>query len=133
VIRTATSGQDFLYALNLWTSVASYRDFPCKSIGWRLTPAFTSGRLLILLTDDKPVGFCTWGWMTTAEYETRKYYGPTVFARERSDRLVVPDIITTDTHRRVRELGAFFRQKFPDVNRVYSYRERGRRIAVYCI
>lgn len=133
MIHVATRTQDFLYALGLWTSVAPYRDFPAKSVGFRLTPAFLRGKLLILSRDGRRVGFCTWGWMTTQEYDSRKYYGPAVFARVRSDRLVVPDIITTDTHRVARELGRFFRSMFPDVSRVYSWREQGRRDAVYCI
>lgn len=133
MIRTASSGQEFLFALRLWTTTAPYREFPSKTIDWRLTPAFLNRRLLILFSKDKPVGFCTWGWMTDEEYLTRKYYGPTVFARQRSDRLVVPDIIATrDVIPLCRELGRMFHEEH-GVSRVYSYRDRGRRLAIYCV
>lgn len=132
MIRVA-AGQDFLFALHLWTTISPYRDFPSRSIHYRLTPAFLNKRLLILSHDGKPVGFCTWGWMTDQEYETRRYYGPTVFSRETSDRLVVPDIIATrNVIPLCRELGRMFRAEH-GVERVYSYRERGRRLATYCI
>jgi hypothetical protein len=132
MIRQAESGRDFLFALRLWTTKPPYRDFPCKTIGWRLAPAFSKGRLLTLLSDGAPVGFVTWGWMTDEEFKTRKYSGEAAFSRDRSDRLVVVDgIITQDVPKLLSELRSFFRSRYPGVNRVHVH--RGPRDGHYCI
>jgi len=132
VIHVATRTQDFLYALGLWTSVAPSRDFPAKTVGWRLTPAFLRGKLLIMSREGRRVGFCIWGWMTGEEFTTRTYHGPTMFARESGERLVITDaIITDDVTSLSWELREFYRRLFPDVSRVYA--NRGRRTAIFCI
>ena len=139
MIYTARRPEDLLLALRYWTTVAPYRDFPAKTIAWRLAPAYANGRLLMLVHDRKVVGFTTWAWMTADEFETRKYKGRDVFPRERPEneaqysgagdnfgptlRLVIIDsIITADVGPLSREQREFFRAAYPDVRRVYAHR-----------
>jgi hypothetical protein len=141
VIYTARRPEDLLLALRYWTTVAPYRDFPAKTIAWRLAPAYASGRLLMLAHDRKVVGFTTWAWMTDAEFKTRKYDGRDVFRRERPKneaqysgaddnfgpawRLVVVDCVISDAVGALsREVREYFRAAFPDARRVYGHRGR---------
>jgi hemolysin-activating ACP:hemolysin acyltransferase len=84
----------FADCLNLWVTTPPYCDFPSKTIGWRLVPAFNHGRFKVWYDNNGLcTGFVTWAWMTDSEFETRKYTGSEVFARNYSDKLVFVDMI----------------------------------------
>jgi hemolysin-activating ACP:hemolysin acyltransferase len=108
----------FADCLNLWVTTPPYCDFPSKTIGWRLVPAFKHGRFKVWYDNNGLcTGFVTWAWMTDSEFETRKYTGSEVFARNYSDKLVFVDMIAingvSDVLSMSRDLRRFFRKTVP--------------------
>jgi hypothetical protein len=71
--------------------------------------------------------------MTAEEFETRRYSGSEVFAREVGERLVFVDMIAPGGRNDVlwmcRELRRQFRRQYPDVERVWAH--RGPRTGVF--
>jgi hypothetical protein len=64
--------------------------------------------------------------MTDREFETRKYTGSEVFARNYSDKLVFVDMIAingvSDVLSMSRDVRNFCKRQFPDVETVWSHR-----------
>jgi hemolysin-activating ACP:hemolysin acyltransferase len=117
----------FADCLNLWVTTPPYCDFPSKTIGWRLVPAFNHGRFKVWYDNNGLcTGFVTWAWMTDSEFETRKYTGSEVFARNYSDKLVFVDMIAingvSDVLSMSRDVRNFCKRQFPDVETVWSHR-----------
>lgn len=118
--------EDFHVALCFWGGVDPYRDYPCKSIIYRLMPAFHNGRGIMLKRSGSHIGFAIWGWMTDEEFKTRKYSGQNVFSRTKSDKLVIVDCIITGGPENVRgasrEMRSFFSRELPDTTQAYAHR-----------
>ena len=125
---------DFINCVDLWTTVLPYSTFPSSTIAWRLSPAIKSGQYKIWKNKNGSLdGFVTWAWMTDKEFETRDYWGPEIFKRQTSDKLVFVDMIapkgTSGVLRFCRDLRQMFLLEFPEVKKVWSH--RGQRSGVY--
>jgi len=120
-------------AVWLWTTVEPYRSHRAANIAWRLLPALDNDRCRLFYRDGRLVGLVTWAFMTAEEFETRRYSGSEVFAREVGERLVFVDMIAPGGRNDVlwmcRELRRQFRRQYPDVERVWAH--RGPRTGVF--
>ena len=117
----------FVEALWLWTTVPPYSGYPCSTVANRLLPAFRYKRVRGYFREDGSLrAFATWAFLTDAEYATRDYCGPEVFAREDGDRLVFVDMIAPGGRNDVlmvsRDLRRHFRSLYPWHERVYAHR-----------
>jgi hemolysin-activating ACP:hemolysin acyltransferase len=125
-LRTKCEEVDFQAALALWGGVAPYCDFPAKTISWRLVPAYENGQLLTAVRGPRYVGFATWGWMTSEEFESRVYCGREVFSRRDGECLVILDCIIVGGSGNVRAVSRavrrFLKERCPDHLRVYGHR-----------
>lgn len=120
-------------AIRLWTTVEPYRSHRAANIAWRLLPAIENGQCRLFYREGRPVGLATWGFMTAAEFETRRYSGAEVFARRSGERLVFVDMIApggqSDVLWMCRELRVQFKRDYPGVEKIWAH--RGPRTGVF--
>ena len=121
--------QDFLDALELWTTTAPYDSFPCATIAWRLLPAIRSGQYRVYRHDDgSPRGFISWAFMTREEFATRDYSGEAIFERDSGEVMVFVDMVAPYGQNDVlficRDIRRLFRERYPDVQHVLAHRGR---------
>lgn len=118
--------RDLTDALELWTTVAPYSQFPSQTIAWRLMPALESGQYRIYRRGDEPYGLVTWAFMTQEEFDTGNYSGEEVFARDDGELFVFLDMIAPGGQNDVlsicRDLRASFLTMYPHVEKAVAHR-----------
>lgn len=118
--------RDLTDALELWTTVEPYSQFPSQTIAWRLMPALESGQYRIYRRGDEPYGLVTWAFMTQEEFDTGDYSGEEVFTRDDGELLVFLDMIAPGGRNDVlsicRDLRASFLTMYPHVEKAVAHR-----------
>ena len=67
--------------LDLWTTQEPFSGYKSQTIAWRLLPAIDNKRIRVYYRGDLCVGFVTWAWFLEKEFDTMKFNGAEVFAR----------------------------------------------------
>ncbi len=114
--------------LELWTTQEPFSRYKSQTIAWRLLPAIDNKRIRVYYRGDLCVGFVTWAWFLEKEFDTMKFNGAEVFARNDGDMIYIMDAIipygSADVKHVVRDMRQHLSELYPDKPAAFAHRNK---------
>jgi hemolysin-activating ACP:hemolysin acyltransferase len=114
--------------LELWTTQEPFSRYKSQTIAWRLLPAIDNKRIRVYYRGDLCVGFVTWAWFLEKEFDTMKFNGAEVFARNDGDMIYIMDAIipygSADVKHVVRDMRRHLSELYPDKPAAFAHRNK---------